>query len=296
MSPDASLPSSSSLTSEYREVNGVTLHVITAGPEDGPLVVLLHGFPDFWFGWRKQIPALVEAGFRVLVPDQRGYNLSDKPAGVRAYRISKLAGDVVALIRSEGRDSAHLVGHDWGGGVAWDCATRYPAMVDRLCVLNAPHPRVFATALATNPRQLLRSWYIFFFFIPLLPEWTLGRNRQATLELLLTDSSRPGIFHEGVMQYYHEAWSRNGALRSMIHWYRAMPLAGPLPPKTPVRAPTLICWGTDDTALRPELATQSLEFCEVGRLKRFERASHWVHVEEPTSVNEALCAHLEAEA
>jgi alpha/beta hydrolase fold len=142
--------------------NGITLHVAQAGPVDGDLVILLHGFPEPWWGWRHQIPALAQSGFRVLAPDQRGYNFSDKPLGRNSYRITTLAQDVLGLIDAMGRQRAAVVGHDWGGAVAWWLATYNPDRVERVAVLNCPHPVVFPRVLKRTPAQLLRSWYMFF--------------------------------------------------------------------------------------------------------------------------------------
>jgi len=160
--------------STYREINGVRLHVLTAGEPADPLVVLLHGFPEFWYGWREYIDAFVDAGYRVIVPDQRGYNRSEKPDGIGQYRLPKLSGDVAGLIESEGKASAHVVGHDWGATVAWDLALRRPTVLDRLGIINVPHPTVFQQTLRSNPRQLAKSWYMFYFQLPRLPEGVAG--------------------------------------------------------------------------------------------------------------------------
>src|SRR3954470_24182831 len=149
------------------EVGEVTLHYVEAG--EGPLVVLLHGFPEFWFGWRLQIAPLVAAGFRVVAPDLRGYNLSSKPTGLDAYTADRLAADIRGLIRERGAESALVVGHDWGGTIAWTMAMNHPEVVDRLAILDAAHPRRFQQALL-NPRQALRTWYLFYFALPGLPE------------------------------------------------------------------------------------------------------------------------------
>ena len=155
------------LADRYADLGDVRLHYVEAG--EGPLVLLLHGFPQFWYQWRHQVPALVEAGFRVVAPDMRGYNLSDKPPGVRPYRLELLARDVKRLILACGEGKADVVGHDWGAIAAWIAAMRYPGRVGRLAILNVPHPARFPEGLL-SPRQLLRSSYVFFFQIPRLPE------------------------------------------------------------------------------------------------------------------------------
>jgi len=291
---DAGLIDVPSAESTYRTVDGVDLHVVTAGDPEGPLVVLLHGFPDFWYGWRHQIPALVEGGFRVLVPDQRGYNLSDKPRALSAYRMGRLSGDIAALVESEGRESAHVVGHDWGAAVAWDLSVRHPDVVDRLGTVNVPHPAVMQRTLQTNPRQLLRSWYMFYFQVPGLPEWFLSRNDAAGVASVLESSSNPGAFTATDLQHYRGAYRRPGATRGPVNWYRALFWRRDDPPRERVTAPTLVVWGDQDDALLPEMADESLEYCDDGRLERFPNASHWVHREEPERVNELLLSHFEA--
>ncbi|WP_435097291.1 alpha/beta fold hydrolase [Halarchaeum sp. P4] len=290
---DAPLPDAPSATSEYREANGVRLHVVAAGDPDDPLVVLLHGFPEFWYGWCEHVAPLVAAGYRVLVPDQRGYNLSAKPDGVGAYGIDALSGDVAGLVATEGRDSAHVVGHDWGGLVAWDVARRYPALVDRLAILNAPHPTVFTRTIASNPRQLRKSWYLLFFQLPWLPEWTARRDDFA-LWVAALEAARPGAFDTADLERYRTAWRRDGAPTAMVNWYRALLRAPSSPSRERVVTPTLILWGEDDQALVPELAETSRDYCAAGTLERFGDATHWLHHEHPERVTRRLRAHLDA--
>jgi len=278
--------------SSYREVDGVRLHVVTAGDPDDPLVVLLHGFPDFWYGWRNQIPALVDAGYRVLVPDQRGYNLSDRPEDLDDYRMGRLSGDIAALIESEGRESARVVGHDWGAAVAWDLALRHPERVDRLGIVNVPHPAVMERTLRTNPRQLLRSWYMFAFQLPGLPEWFLGRDDARGMIDVLEESATPGAFTDTDLKHYRAVWRQEGAIGAAVNWYRALVRRRDDPPRERVAAPTLVCWGDEDVALLPEMARESLDYCEDGKLVRFPGASHWVHREAVETVNDHLIDHL----
>ncbi len=281
--------SPAALRERFVNADGVSLHVVEAGPADGPLVVLLHGFPEFWYGWRRQIGPLAEAGYRVLVPDQRGYNTSDKPRRVADYRIERLAGDVLALIDDAGRDRATVVGHDWGAVVAWWLGSHHPERLDRLGILNVPHPLVMRRHLLTNPRQLLRSWYIFFFQVPGLAEALFRRRGGRLAARVLRATSRPGTFQDEDLARYREAWARPQAMRSMVNWYRAA-IRGAVRPFGPNRVPveTLVVWGARDVALGREMVAPSLELCDRGRLVVFENASHWVQHEEAESVTDLL--------
>ncbi|MGO4523322.1 alpha/beta fold hydrolase [Microvirga sp. 2MCAF35] len=274
-------------------VNGVTLHAIEAGPKDGPLVILLHGFPEFWWGWRYQIGPLAEAGFRVLVPDQRGYNLSDKPQGRRAYDLDRLAKDVVGLADALGRERFSVVGHDWGGLVAWWTASRYPDRVEKLVVLNAPHPAVAGSYMRSHPSQMLRSLYVGFFQIPRLPEAMLSANGYRSLRDALRRTSRRDTFSDEDIAQYETAWSQPGAITTMLNWYRALPFKTNMKDPT-VRAPTLVIWGTRDRFLERGLAEASLALCKTGSIRWIETATHWVQHEEPEAVNAAMVGFLEA--
>jgi pimeloyl-ACP methyl ester carboxylesterase len=275
---------------------GVTLHVARTGPEDGPLVVLLHGFPEFWYGWRNQLGPLAQAGYRVLAPDQRGYNLSEKPRGLSHYTLDALADDVAGLIEAAGRTRAAVVGHDWGGVVAWWLALRHPERVERLAVLNAPHPGVLVEGKWAEPKQLVRSWYVVAFQLPWLPEAGLGAFGGKGLAEALRGTSRPGTFPDEVLARYRASWSQPGALTAMLNWYRAALRAKPRGLPAPrVRVPTLILWGTDDKALRRELANDALSRCDQGRLEFLQGATHWLQHEEPGRVNWLLTEFLRGE-
>lgn len=268
---------------------GVTLHVVQAGPVDGPLIILLHGFPEFWYGWRHQINALAEAGFCVWVPDQRGYNVSDKPTGVAAYSIDTLADDVVGLIDAAGRKKAAIVGHDWGAAVAWWTAVVYPERIERLVTLNVPHPMVMKQFARRNPGQLLRSWYIGFFQIPRLPEILSRLGNWAVPVRTLRKSSRPGTFTDADLQQYRIAWSQPGAFTAMINWYRASLQKPPArQPSIRITVPTLLIWGVRDQFLKREMAPLSIDLCDNGRIVFVENATHWVHHEEADQVNKLL--------
>jgi pimeloyl-ACP methyl ester carboxylesterase len=278
------------LREDYARVGGAELHYVEAG--DGPLVVLLHGFPEFWYGWRQQIAPLVKAGFRVVAPDLRGYNLSSRPDGFADYTADKLADDIRGLIRELGAGSAMVVGHDWGGSVAWALAMNHPEVVDRLVILNAAHPRRLNEGLR-NPRQLVRSWYFFYFQFPGLPERRARRNQWQFFKGFLRDARPP--YTEQELDRYVEAWSQPGAATSMIDYYRAAVRLGSKQEIRPVSAPTLVIWGQGDRYLGRRLAEPHHE--DVPNLDRVERlpdASHWVHHDEAGRVNELLVDFLAA--
>ncbi|MBB5363398.1 alpha/beta fold hydrolase [Deinococcus humi] len=272
-------------------VNGVLLHVVEAGPQDGPLVVLLHGFPEFWYGWRRQIEALANAGYRVLAPDQRGYNLSEKPPGMAAYRIDALTRDVLGLLDARGRERAYVVGHDWGAAVAWNLAISHPERVERLAILNVPHPGVFAQTLRTSRAQQLKSWYMFFFQVPVLPEVLLRIRNFRMLARSLTNTSRSGTFSSDDLKRYREAWAQPGTLTGMLNWYRAMFLfPAPTGGDARVRVPALILWGAEDQFLGREMAERSVEHVDDAQLEMFGNVSHWIQHEVPQEVNAHLLA------
>jgi len=276
----------------FVRANGIRLHVVEAGPEGGPPVVLLHGFPELWYGWRGQLGALADAGFRVIVPDQRGYGLSEKPAGVAAYDVKTLAADVVGLLDACGLAEASIVGHDWGAVVAWWLALAHPERVSRLGVLNVPHPAVMRGHLLSNPRQVARSWYVFFFQLPRLPERFLARNDFANLARAVR-SGRRGTCTDADLAVYREAWARPGALTGMVNWYRAaLRSASRRLPRLRVGVETLVLWGARDRFLGREMAGESAALCERGRLELFEQATHWLQHDEKDAVNERLLRFL----
>jgi len=269
--------------------NGIHLHVVQSGSRYGSLVILLHGFPEFWYGWRRQIEPLAESGFRVWVPDQRGYNLSDKPAGIAAYRMDELAQDVLGLISAAGVEKCYLAGHDWGAAVAWWVALRYPERIHKLAILNVPHPAVMMNTVTHNVAQLRRSWYMFFFQIPFFAEAVLRNEDWAAVVKMLKAGSKPTSFTKEDLEHYRKAWWHKGAITRMLNWYRA---AIQMPPDLSgdmhIHVPTLILWGAQDIALGREMAEPSLDLCDQGKLVFFENSSHWVQLDEAEAVNRHL--------
>jgi pimeloyl-ACP methyl ester carboxylesterase len=285
-----------SLEREWVDRAGVRLHVRAAGSDEGPLVVLLHGFPEFWYGWRHQIAALAEAGYRVMVPDQRGYNRSGAPRAVTAYDLDLLVDDVCALIDAAGRERASVVGHDWGGMVGWHLAHARPERLRHLAVLNVPHPHVFRATLRSSLGQLLRSTYALFFQLPAVPEWLLGRNDGQLLAAMLRGSGQLGTFDDTDLAIYRRAWRRSDRLRGMLNWYRAAARRAlrTAPPSTLIDVPTLVVWGAQDVALSRRMAAPSAAMCTDGQLKVIEEATHWVQHDAPETVNRLLLDHLAA--
>jgi pimeloyl-ACP methyl ester carboxylesterase len=275
-----------SLRSRMIEINENRLHVVQAGSEDAPMVLMLHGFPEFWYGWRNQIGKLADAGYWVWAPDQRGYNISGKPPEIADYRMDALVADVIALIDAAGREEVNLVGHDWGAAVAWWTAASFPERVRRLGILNVPHPAAMRAALRSSWSQRLKSWYIAFFQIPWLPERLLSIGGG---KLLLRSSGREGTFSHADLQHYQMAWSQERAWWGMLAWYRAA-FANLNESLTTgrIEVPTLILWGDRDAALTKSAADDSLRWCRQGRITHYPEATHWVQLDEYEAVNQEL--------
>jgi pimeloyl-ACP methyl ester carboxylesterase len=253
-------------------------------------VLLLHGFPDFWYSWRHQVPVLARAGYRVIAPDLRGCNLSGKPPRVLDYAIEQLVSDVCRLSEQLDARDLTLMGHDWGGIIAWQAAMWRPELFRRLIILNAPHPAAYLRELR-HARQLLRSWYVFFFQLPWLPEALSSFDDFSLLEQTLRDSSAVSPIE---LRHYRTAWQQPGALRSAINYYRAAGRRNPFRLRNdlrPIDVPTLLIWGERDRYLVAEL-TRGLE--EWVRHLRIERmaAGHWVHWERADDVNRLIISFL----
>jgi len=280
----------------FVQTNRIRLHCVTQG--EGDLVILLHGFPEFWYSWRFQIPALARH-FKVVVPDLRGYNDSDKPAS--GYDLDTLSDDIRGLIEGLGYARAHLVGHDWGGVIAWNMAQKFPQYLNRLAVLNAPPPQRFFQEIVTNLDQLRRSWYVFAFQVPGIPEWLIQQNlKEFVVKLFQEQAVRKGAFSTEDTQIYQAALEKPGAIAAALNYYRQW-----LSPwnwlkdlgysRNPVTAPTLVLWSEEDAFLSQNL-TQGLEqFIKVPfQLKSIPHCGHWMQQEAPQTVNRELLAFLRA--
>lgn len=279
------------------ELGGIRLAYLEAG--EGPLVVLLHGFPDSALTWRYQRDRLVRAGHRVVTPWLRGYGASSKPRRTREYSVQALAGDVEELIHTVGGGRAAAVaGHDWGGVIAWRLALDRPDLVERLIVLNAPHPAAMARELR-RPEQLRRSWYAVFFQLPWLPERLLRAGRFASVRRAIARMvRRPGAFGDVEWREIRATLSEPGALHAALSYYRAA-ARGMLRRRsgTPgatrmIEVPTLLLWGDQDDALGPRLLEGLEGWVEDLTLRRFADAGHWVHWDEPDAVAEEMLTFL----
>jgi pimeloyl-ACP methyl ester carboxylesterase len=274
--------------------NGIDFNVATAGT--GPrLALCLHGFPESSFSWRNQMPLLAQLGFRVWAPDLRGYGASSRPQDVKAYALENLEEDVAALIEAAGAKDVLLVGHDWGALIAWYYAMFGRLPISRLIIMNVPHPALARNGLRTL-RQLKKSWYIFFFQLPWIPEWALARNAHEAIGRafrgMAVDKSR---FPDEVLRVYRDAAARPGALTAMLNYYRALIRGYRRTSRrgTPrIDTPTLMIWGEVDAALGKELTFGTQEYVSNLTLRYLPNVSHWVQQEAPETVNAMIEAWL----
>ena len=272
------------------DVGEVTLFVVQAGPRDGPPVLLLHGFPEFWYAWRGPMARLAARGHRVIVPDQRGYAGSDKPDPVAAYAVERLAADAVGLIEALGHESAFVAGHDWGGIVAWFLALQHPERVRRLAVVGTPHPHAHRTVEGEETiGEDTVSGYVVAFQVPWVPERLVRLGNWRPLVNALRATARPGTFPEETLDLFRSAWDHDGAMRSMIHWYRA---AFRFPPAVPgdgrVTVPTLVVLAPGDVYFASAATRRSLDWVADGRLVELDAGSHWILQEEPGRIGDLL--------
>jgi pimeloyl-ACP methyl ester carboxylesterase len=269
--------------------DGLTFDLVDAGSTGGEVIVLLHGFPETSASWERVVPGLVAAGHRVLAPDQRGYSPRARPRGRRAYVASELVADVLALADEAGAGRFHLVGHDWGGAVAWAVATEHPDRLQTLTVLSTPHPRAMLRSFARST-QGFRSWYMGFFQVPGLPERVLLAREGRTFRRGLTDGGLPAE----LVERYYEQLRQPGALTAALNWYRALPLqTGGLRRAREVTVPTLYVWSTGDFALGRTAAELTARYVSGPyRFEVLEGVSHWIPEEAPDEVVRLVLEHI----
>jgi len=287
------------IQSQFAEVNGIPLHYVSVG--QGKLIMFVHGFPEFWYEWEKQ---LVEFGqdYQAVAPDMRGYNLSSKPADVEKYHVKNLIEDLRALAEHLGHAKFIMVAHDWGGAVAWSAAIRYPELLEKLIIINSPHPAVFARELLNNPDQQKASRYMLM-LRSAEAERVLSENNFARLKDVLVQFGSKWEMTDEERQKYIDAWSQPGALIGSLNYYRASPLYPPtsksveeqissilnLPKEMfAVKVPTLVIWGEEDRALLTGNLDGLEEYIEDLTVKRIPDGTHWVIHEQPELVNSLI--------
>jgi pimeloyl-ACP methyl ester carboxylesterase len=297
------------MTHGYAQANGVRLHYVEQG--SGPLVILLHGFPDFWYCWRHQMPALAAAGYRVVAPDLRGYNESERPQGVVAYGLDTLASDVAALIQALGAERATVVGHDWGGLVAWHAAMHHPEVVSSLVIMNAPHPAVFERELRDNPAQQHASQYMLLFNTPDAEKVLADQDYAGLAWHVLSDGLAKGYVSEEEKAKYLAVWNDGRTITGGLAYYRAARIG---PPPTPgdawvvrkhfasdfptmtVKVPTLLIWGMQDMYLLAGNLSGLARYVPDMQVKLVPDAPHWINRAKATEVNTAIREFIAAPA
>lgn len=275
------------LQHQRASVNGISMHYAEAGSGDD-VILFLHGFPESWYSWRHQIAHFADR-YRVIAPDQRGYNLTE---AAKPYDAATLQADVIALIDRLGVERVHLVAHDWGAMVAWWLAMNHPERLRSLAICNVPHPAVFAKQIRRSPRQWARSWYMAFFQLPWLPEKALAAQRYHRLARMLINDTRPGTFTRDDVKEILAAWRRKG-LGGGLNWYRSALRDAKLPDPVPlILTPTVLIWGEDDVALGKELTYGTDDYVKDLAVHYLPNTSHWVQQEEPAAVNHILDDHF----
>jgi pimeloyl-ACP methyl ester carboxylesterase len=273
-------------------INGLSIHVIEAGEQDKPLLILLHGFPEFWWAWRYQITALADAGYHVVVPDLRGYNGSEAPPEISSYRLELLVADILAIADQYGAERFRLVGHDWGGVIAWGVGSGFGERLERLVILDAPHPDTWALNALSHPTQAFKSAYVALFQLPWLPEAALSVLDFVGLRTMVEASARPGTFSPGELDRYSEAWAHPGSLKAMLNYYRALRKRKKPDVPSRITCKTLVLWGENDSFLEHHIATAALKLCDDGQLTIIPDTTHWLHLEEPARVNAEIINFL----
>ncbi len=278
------------LISRYYTINGVTLHVKEGGDVGAPAILFLHGFPSFWYSWQQQIDYFLSLDYRVIVPDQRGYNESSKPTKMSDYRLTLLIEDIVQLLQAMGVNKVFVVAHDWGGIIAWALLKTQPQLIHKAVIINAPYLPSYSKP---SWRQLRKSWYVYFFQLPRLPEWMVRRNGFSLLVNMMRRTSLPGTFSERDMALYKEAWNKKESLTAMINWYRAlakysMDAKEIFGRRTPVPVPIKVLWGIKDAFLEKESGTCPSKHCPDFTLKEYPNATHWLPTEKSETINNEI--------
>ena len=276
----------------YLKFSDVTLHIAFAGPDDGQLMIFLHGFPENWLAWKKQLLFFGSKGFKAIAFDQRGYNLSSKPKYVHDYRIDLLALDVIKTMRYFKRKRIILVGHDWGANVAWWTSLRYPKIIQKLVIVNVPHPVVMKHSVQTNIRQKFNSWYIYFFQIPIIPELVMSFHKSLLLSCMVTSSANKHAFTKTIISYYRTSWTRS-TVHHMIDWYRGMKFgSGKKLSSIKVKPEVLLIWGLRDKFIRKENIIPSLKLCNNSSNCVYPHNTHWIIHENPDKVNNRILTFI----
>ena len=297
------------LSHGFVSVNGIKLHHVSTG--NGPLVLFLHGFPEFWYAWKNVLPDVARAGFEAVAIDMRGYNTSDKPKDISAYRLPELIADVRGVIQTLGRGrKSILVAHDWGGAVAWAFAGAHPELLEKLVIINAPHPTVFARELASNPKQQAASGYMMFFQSPGAVETLLKDNCAGLVLSILGARKRKPPYTPEEKDAYIAAWTQPGALTAGINYYRANKVSPPAPGSKPastaesfgttgpvnVNVPTLVIWGMLDTALLAGNIDGLDKYVKQLTIRRIPDGSHWVIHERTKDISNMITAFAQGKA
>lgn len=279
------------------DANGLRFEVDTCGRGDR-LALCLHGFPEASFSWRHQLPLLAQLGYRAWAPNQRGYGRTTRPPNVDDYRPELLVADAAALIDASGATSVTLIGHDWGAAIAWLIASDRVRPLERLVIMNVPHPAIFAERLRTV-RQALRSWYILFFQLPRLPEFVLSWNRAALIAHAFRSSAGdPSQFPATVLDVYRRNALAPGALTAMLNWYRALARGARRRKQRSfpaIEVATLLIWGEADIALTKETTYGTERYVRDLTIRYLPKVSHWVQQDAPRAVNAMLAAFLRGE-
>lgn len=270
---------------EFLTFSDVTLHVASIGPENGKAIIFLHGFPENWLAWKKQLIYFGAKGYKAIALDQRGYNLSSKPKFSYNYRLDILALDVLKVMRHFKRKTIIVVGHDFGANVAWWVALRYPSVINKLVILNVPHPVVMRKSVQTNMRQLFSSWYMYFFQIPLIPESIMSFRKSLLLSSMVTSSANKNAFSKTIISYYRNSWTKS-TVRSMINWYRGMKFGSQKKlPSLVVKPDVLLLWGLKDLFIRNENILPSIKLCKNCHSVVYPNNTHWLIHEIPDKIN-----------